>query len=365
MAGTGSDRVFIERSLRIAITTGAAILAVLALLWLLKSAITPLALALVIAYLLDPLIDFFEARRVPRAAAVVGLLALAGVGLFGTLAFLVPALQREVAALSHALPDYLERALATVGPWVTDRLGVRVPGTFSELAARVRSGEIALPLQPMRDLLGQVLAVSTGTLGALLGLLVVPVIAFYFLVDFDQLRRRGLDWVPLRFQDYVAEKARVIDGLVSGFLRGQLTVCAILAVLYALGFSLIGVDLALLIGVAAGMLAIVPYLGSAMAVVSASVMALLEFGLDHHVALVVGWYVLVQTLEGLVITPRIVGGSLGLHPVMVIVALLIGGDLLGFLGLLVAVPLAAVLKVFVAELLELYRASALYTDSPR
>jgi predicted PurR-regulated permease PerM len=143
-------------------------------------------------------------------------------------------------------------------------------------------------------------------------------------------------------------------------VRGQLLVCLLLGLLYGTGFSAIGVDLSIGIGLASGLLSIIPYVGSSFALGSASLLCRLEWGFDLHLALVVGWYLAVQTLEGFVLVPRIVGGSVGMHPVTVIVALLIGGDLLGFLGLLVAVPLAAVVQVFLRDGLAAYLRSPLY-----
>jgi predicted PurR-regulated permease PerM len=212
------------------------------------------------------------------------------------------------------------------------------------------------------DLLSGTLATVTGTLSTLLGLLVIPILAYYLLADFDEILRRSADWIPPRHRAYVVEKGRVANRLISGFLRGQLTVAAVLGVLYAFGFSLIGVDLAVGVGLLGGILSLIPYLGGAVAVVTASLLCVLEFGLGWHLAAVLGWYALVQTFEGFLLTPRIVGESVGLHPGVVIVALLIGGDLFGFLGLLVAVPLAAVVKVFVDEGLDLYRSSSFFGD---
>jgi predicted PurR-regulated permease PerM len=151
--------------------------------------------------------------------------------------------------------------------------------------------------------------------------------------------------------------------LVAGFIRGQLIVAVLLGIFYAIGFSLIGIDMAIGIGMLAGMLGIISYVGSAVALALAAGLCLLEYGVDVHLLLVVGWYTLVQTLESLFLTPRIVGQSVGIHPVAVIVGLLIGGDLLGFLGLIVAVPATAIVQVFAKELLETYRASALYSGA--
>jgi predicted PurR-regulated permease PerM len=192
------------------------------------------------------------------------------------------------------------------------------------------------------------------------------VLAYYVLVEFDDLVERMGEWVPVRHRDYVFEKVRTVDRLVSGFLRGQLLIATTLGVLYAVGFAVIGIDLAVGVGLIAGVLALVPYLGSVVAVAMATALCILKFGLDWHLGAVLGWYVLCQNLEGFVLTPRIMGHTVGLHPAVVIVALLIGGDLFGFLGLLIAVPVAAVVKVFVDELYDAYRASPLYgaVDEP-
>ena len=356
----GDDRAFIERSVRVAIIAAAAIGVGLAALWLLKGALTPLVTALVIAYLFDPLIDRFEARGVSRGAAIGILLFFVIAALFGVAFVLIPAMQRDVVALSERLPGYLERALATFAPRLEQALGVTLPHSLREAIASIRAGELSVPLAALRGLLERVLTGVTGTVGALLSLLIIPVLAYYLLVEFDRIRRAVLDLVPRAYQARVASEAERVDALVSGFIRGQLTVCLVLAVLYATGFAVIGIDLAVVIGVASGLLAIIPYVGGTVALVSATAMALIQFGVGVQLALVVGWYVVVQGLEGFVLVPKIVGRNLGMHPVTVIVALMIGGDLLGFLGLLIAVPLAAVAQVFAQDLVAAYRESSLY-----
>jgi len=354
------DRAFIERSARIAIIGAAALGVAVAVLWVLKGALTPLVAALVIAYLFDPLIDRFEARGFSRGAAIGLLLAVVGATLFGVAFVLIPALQRELAALSERLPGDLERALSTLGPRIERDLGIALPRTIHDAIESVRHGDVALPLDAVRGLLEQLLRGVTGTVGALVSLLIIPVLAYYLLVEFDRIRLALLDLVPRAHQATVASGAARIDSLIAGFIRGQLTVCLALGALYAIGFAVIGIDLAIAIGVASGLLAIIPYVGGAVALVSSVGMALLRFGVGSELALVIGWYLVVQALESFVLTPRIVGKSLGMHPVTVIVALMIGGDLLGFLGLLVAVPLAAVIQVFVQDLVALYRESSFY-----
>ena len=315
-----------------------------------------------IAYLFDPLIDRFEARGIGRRLAIFLLLGLVALVLLAFAFLVIPRLIAEIAALSASLPGYFERFLDVTVPRIERLLGITLPHTLGEGLEHLRTGGFQIVLDTARSTLERAVGVVTGTVSVLVGVLVVPVIAYYVLAQFDEIKRAMLRMVP-RAYSRVPRSRRWSTGLVSGFIRGQLIVCLCLGFLYAVGFTAIGVDLALGIGVAAGMLAIIPYVGSAFALGSASLLCVLEFGFDVHLAFVAGWYVVVQTLEGFVLVPRIVGGSIGMHPVTVIVALLIGGDLLGFLGLIVAVPLAAVIQVFVRDGIAAYRRSPLYAGA--
>jgi predicted PurR-regulated permease PerM len=358
-----ADRAFVQRSLRLGIIGLVVTGAVLALLWILSGALTPLVAAFVLAYFFDPLIDRFEARRIGRRLAIFLLLGLAGAALFAFAFFVVPRLQREVVTLSASLPGYLDRALERAAPPIETWFGTQVPHTLAEGLERLKSAGLQPLLEGARGVLERSLGILTGTVGALVGLLVIPVIAYYLLVEFDEIKRAVLRLVPVAHQRRVAEKAAMVDGLVSGFVRGQLLVCLIDGVLYAIGFAAIGVDLAVGIGCISALLAIIPYVGGAFALGSASLLGALEWGLDFHLVLIVGWYLIVQGIEGFVLVPRIIGRSVGIHPVTVIVALLIGGDLLGFLGLLVAVPLAAVVQVFLRDALAAWLRSPLYAGA--
>ena len=357
-----SDRDFIARAVRyglIAIVLG---LLVLVLLRVLRAALTPLAIAFVLAYVLDPLIDRFEARRVRRRVAVAVVAVLVGGGGAALTFLLLPRLIVEVSALAAALPSYLDELGRTALPELEARLGVELPATLGEALERVRSGEIPLPLESIAGVLRNVLAYLTGTAAAVVGLAVTPILAYYFLIEFDTAIAAIGAVVPPRHRPYVFDKARTVDRLISGFLRGQLLIAASLALLYATGFAVIGIEAAVGVGLVAGALSVIPYLGSAFALAAGAGLAALEFGWGGHLLAVVLWYAAVQAFEGLVLTPRIQGRRVGLHPAAVLVALLIGGDLFGFLGLLVAVPLAAVLRVFLAELLILYKHSTMFAE---
>jgi len=359
------DRDFIAKSVRRGIVLGVAAALVVALLWLLKSALTPLAVAFVFAYLLDPVIDRFEARRIPRRVAILFLVAVSGVLAVTVAVFLIPKLLQEIAQLAAKLPGYLDAALAAIRPRFESWFGIALPSSIRESLESIKSSGASVPLESLRELIERTVRGVTGTLASLVGLLVIPVIAYYALLEFDRIKLWFLGLVPVQHQATVDERVSMVNQLIAGFIRGQLIVAALLGILYAIGFALIGVDMAIGIGLIAGMLGIIPYVGSAVALALAAGLCALQYGADWHLLLVVGWYALVQTLEGLVLTPRIVGQSVGLHPVAVIVGLLIGGDLLGFLGLIVAVPVTAIIQVFARELLDSYRSSALYSGSAK
>jgi predicted PurR-regulated permease PerM len=360
-----SDRDFVARAARFGILAVAMGAVLFATLWVLKGALTPLVTAFAIAYLLDPLIDRLERLGLGRRFAILFVLSLFGIALAAFLFFVIPRLVEQLSNLVTQVPVYLERAQTELLPALEARLGVEMPN-LEEVLAQLRSFDLSAlgtAGDAVRQTLSTVTGTVTGTVSALVNALVIPILAYYLLVEFDAFLARVAEWLPQRHHAYVVEKAQTADRLISGFLRGQLLVASILGLLYAVGFSALGIDFAIGVGLLAGVMALVPYLGNVVALGSALALAILEFGLDWHVLGVLGWYVVVQNLEGFVPTPRIVGGSVGLHPAVVIVALLIGGDLLGFLGLLIAVPAAAVAKVFIDELLEAYRRSPLFLDS--
>jgi predicted PurR-regulated permease PerM len=217
-----------------------------------------------------------------------------------------------------------------------------------------------LPLAPIGDVLASVVGGTFSAIGAAVAAIIVPILAVYLLNDFDRMLAGLRELIPPRFRDEVARTAGEVDAVLSQFLRGQLTVMAILAVLYGGAYAVLGIRLAIPIGIAAGILNIVPYVGSAFALVAGLLMAVIGGGGVVQIVGVTVAYVVVQTLEGFVITPRIVGESVGLREIWVLLALFVGGEIFGVLGVLLAVPVAAVLKIFVERAVARYQASALY-----
>lgn len=334
-----------------------------ALLYVLRGVLTPIFVAFAVAYLLDPLVDRLEALGAPRALGITVLLLLTTV-LFVLVALLVvPAMVRDMTALAHDLPAALIRLFERLSAWLAQR-GIEVPHTADEALAAAHAhlrGAVPSAVALLRSSVAAVLGGTASAASALAALVVVPVLAFYLLRDFDRMMAALVALLPAQLRARAVSTGREVDVVLGHFVRGQLLVMAILGALYAGGYALIGVRLAVPIGVVAGLLSFIPYVGSGAALALALLMTALDLGSPLQFLLVLLVYGVVQTLEGFVITPRIVGESLGLPSVVVLIALMIGGDLFGFLGVMLALPVCAVAKVFVTHALERYRASTLFS----
>ncbi len=335
------------------------------LLYVLRGVLTPVFVAFMLAYMLDPAVDRFEEWGVPRAVGIVALLfvVLTGVALLMLLA--LPSILADLAALARELPLALRRALEAVQPFLAEQ-GIELPESGSAALTALQNDlrELApSAVGPVQAVLRTVLGGTASALGAAAGALMVPVLAFYLLHDFDHIVAAIRELLPARLRDSIVSVTREVDTVLGQFVRGQVTVMAILAVLYAAGYSLAGVRLAVPIGIVAGLLSFIPYVGGALALGLALLMVGLHFQGVGQLVLVGAVYGVIQILEGFVITPRVVGDKLGLAPVWVLFALMVGGELWGFLGVMLALPAAAVVKVFVMRGLARYRESAFFTGA--
>jgi predicted PurR-regulated permease PerM len=334
------------------------------LVYLLRGVLTPLFFALLIAYVLDPLVDRLERLRIPRAAAIAIVLA-AALGTLSLFVFLVvPGIVRDVGGFLRDLPGQAQAALGRLERWAAE-LGVPVPHSVAEAIAEWELDAQTLAtklIAPAGTVIGTVIGGTASALGRFAAALIVPVVAFYLLYDFDRMKAAIVDLVPPRVRPYVVDVGREIDQTLGQFIRGQLTVMSILGALYATAFSVLGVRLAVPIGIVGGVLSFIPYVGGATALALAVLMALLDFTGWGKVLGVVAAYTLVQTIDGLFITPRVLGGKVGLPAVWVLVALLVGSELFGFLGVLLAVPGAAVVKIFVMRAVRYYKHSRFFAE---
>lgn len=333
----------------------------------LRVALTPVFFALLFAYALDPLVDRLEAVRVPRPLGIALLLSVV-VLLLGLFVFLVlPAVVSDMVKLARTLTLGVNQFVSQVRPWLEDH-GIPVPPSLAEGLRKLSENALGITsdaLAPVGDMVSAAVGGTVSLIGTLGTLVMVPVFAFYFLHDFDRIMTLWRELLPLSLRDEVVAMAGQVDRVLSDFVRGQLTVMGIMATLYAVGYMLIGVPLAVPIGLLAGFLTFIPYVGSAVALVFGMLMVLLHFSSWGQLIAVVVVYLVIQTLDGLLITPRVVGGRLGLSPVWVLFALMAFGQLFGFVGVMLALPMSAVIKVFVVDALRRYRQSSLYLGPRR
>jgi predicted PurR-regulated permease PerM len=336
--------------------------AVLALLWLLRGMLLPFVLGMALAYVLDPVADRLERWGVPRwIATILGLSIF--VGAFVALAILVvPLIETQIVQLVGQLPHYADLVRHKLLPAVTRIIG-RVSGSADAEDVRKAASSYAGNLSTwVGQLLGQVWSSGLAIANVVYVMLLTPLVAFYFLRDWDRMIDRIDSWLPRRQADTIRELAREIDAILAGFVRGQAIVCFMLAVYYSVALSLAGLDYGIIIGIAAGVLTFIPYLGAIVGLIASIGVAFSQFDDYSRVVIVAAVYVFGHTVEANLITPNLVGDRVQLHPVWILFALLAGGALFGFTGVLLAVPIAAVIGVVVRFALKQYLASTYFDD---
>lgn len=321
--------------------------------------LTPLLAAAAVAYLLDGWVDAMVARRVNRTAAVAVLLGGFIAVVVAVLVVVVPLVSEEIARFVGALPTLMDRAAQLL----SEELGIDVP---SDWRAYAEGKELRAFLEsavgPASQIAAAALGGVFGFLGWLAELLLVPVFAFYILVDWDHVVARFHAFVPPRHRERVADIASEIDQVVSIWIRGQFMVMAILAALYAIAFKIIGLQLAITIGVVVGLLTLIPFLGTFAGAALALLMLVLDWQGPRQLLAVAGTFVVLHVVEAAVLTPRLVGKRVGLGEVGALLAVMAGGQLLGFTGVLLAVPIAASIAVLVRRAVRFYEASSFFTD---
>ena len=334
------------------------------LLWLLAPILTPFVFAAMLGWLGDPLVDRLERRGWSRLLGVVLVFCAMTLLVIVALVLLVPMIERQIVTLVESLPRYRDWFIGTVLPWLEDKTGFELlawfdPGTIFQLIREhwERAGGIAA------NVIGYVSRSGFLLIAWIANVVLIPVLTFYFLRDWDLLVERIAALVPRDHIATVRRLARESDSVLGAFLRGQFAVMLTLGVLYAVGLWAVGLDLGLLIGFIAGLVSFVPYLGPATGVVLGVIAALVQFGDWQHVALVLGVFGIGQLIESYWLTPKLVGDKIGLHPVAVIFAIMAGGQLFGFLGVLLALPVAAVANVLLRYAHERYRHSSLYSGN--
>ena len=327
-----------------------------------RRVLTPFFIAFALAYLLDPVTDRLESLKISRTFSVLVLMAgvfslVTGIGLL-----IFPLLKLQAEHLVSNLPNYI----AIMQEWMYPLLGVvgepeKIQGILNRELLKV--GE--LPLKVISSITSILWGSVAGLFSFILllaNLVIIPVVMFYLLRDYDLINKKMLSFVPARSREQVLSLIKEIDGVLAGFVRGQLMVGLIMAGLYSIGVFFCGTPMSLFIGLLAGLASLVPYLGLVFGFVPAAILTFMQTQDWVLVFGVAGVFAVVQGLEGMIITPRIVGEKIGLHPVAIILAVLLGAEFFGLVGVIVSVPVAAALNVLFTHGLNEYKSSSFYTS---
>ena len=331
-------------------------------LWLLGPVLTPFVVAAVLAYALTPLVNKLDSLgrgRMPRLLAVIIVELLFIVAALSLVLLIVPIVAKEIPLLREQIPLLADRINNSLTPWLA-QFGIRIPldvGSLKALAMKYLNANY-------EEMFGSV--VSSVKLGGSVALAVIgnavliPVALFYLLMDWDKFVATLLELVPPPMRSAFDSFTDEADSVLGQYLRGQLLVMLVMAAFYAIGLALFGLDLALPIGIFTGLAMFIPYLGFGVGLVLAILAGLLQFASLKVLVMVAVVYGIGQMLESLVLTPRLVGERIGLHPLAVIFALLAFGQVFGFVGVLIALPLSAVLLVALRRIKQRYMTSKLY-----
>ena len=327
-----------------------------------RRVLTPFFIAFALAYLLDPVTDRLESLKVSRTFAVLLLMMgvfslIIGIGLL-----IFPLLKLQAEQLIYNLPGYI----AIMQDWIYPLLGVtgdseKIQSILNKELLKV--GE--LPLKALSSITSILWGSVTGLFNFILllaNLVIIPVAMFYLLRDYDVINKKLLSFVPLGSRERVLNLINEMDCVLAGFVRGQLMVSLIMAGFYSAGLFFCGTPMSLFIGLLAGLANLVPYLGLVFGFVPAAILTFMHTQDWMLVFSVAGVFAVVQVLEGMIITPRIVGEKIGLHPVAIMLAVLLGAEFFGLVGVIVSVPLVAALNVLFSHGLNEYKSSTFYSS---
>lgn len=351
-----------------AIFWGTVFLLLAGLTLMFQEVLLPFVLGAAIAYLLNPVVSRLTGFGINRPLAVLAILGTFFVIIGVFLALVVPVLVREAGGFVDAAPGYAEQIWNKASPYLTSLRGRMGFEDTAEITDQIQGA--------VKDNLGKTLGVSKNIVGTLASglavggkaiagfigtLFLVPIVAFFMMKDWLKI----VDWVyalvPRPFEATARELMRQIDVKIAGFIRGQMMVCLILGLFYALGLTVAGLNYGFFIGLATGILCIIPFAGAAIGMLTGIVVAVLQSGGDVlYVGTIIAVFAAGQFIEGNFVSPKLIGDSIGLHPLWIVFALLAGGSMLGLLGMFLAVPVAAVVSVLIAFALQQYRASPYY-----
>ncbi len=342
-------------------------LALLILILLLGPILMPFIVAAILAYILNPWVDRLctlqlKGIHLPRSLAATLLIVLVIMLILAMVLVMTPILQKQIPQLQDQIPRFFDKANELLGPML-GKLGIHI-----QLDSAGIKDMITKQLDTSGDEIGKAVLASirvggTAVLGMLANLMLIPIVLFYLLLDWHPLMDRLENFIPRRWVGSVKSGASEVDSILAQYLRGQIMVMVVLAVYYSGALAIAGFDLALPVGIITGFLVFIPYLGFGLGLALALIGAFLQFDGFHGLISVAIIYGVGQVLESFILTPRLVGERIGLHPLTVIFALLAFGQLFGFIGILVALPTSAILAVAAKHLRIAYLNSSVYRQS--
>lgn len=337
---------------------GLGFLGLLAFVWVFNDILLPFVLGIAIAYLLNPIVQMLGRAGVNRQAATLVILAGFFFVTLAGLALIIPLFYREIIELNDDLPGIIDQIQAFLEPYQKQ---------IQDLLGQGNKDAIAMLKQNTKEALSAGTAVLSGLKSGgaavtsfITVLIVAPVVAFFMMREWPQIINWSKDLLPRQHMDTIIDLFKKIDKKLAGFVRGQFTVAVLLGVIYAIALSLAGLRYGFLIGILAGIFSIIPMVGSTLGLLVSVIVAYLQTGDIMYVALIGGIFITGQIVEGNFLTPKLVGDSVGLHPLWIFFALMAGGALFGIVGMLIAVPVAAVFSVIFAFLIQQYKKSPYY-----
>ena len=336
-------------------------IAFIVIVWALKPMLLPFVAGMTLAYFLNPVVNNLSRLKFPRWLGTFIVLLAFSLFVVIIVLLLLPLLQSQIGALIAALPGYIESARTHALPSIERLVGHLSNDDVNKIrdAAGQYAGDA---VNWVGKLLQNVISSGFALFDILTLLIITPVIAFYLLRDWPRLTESIDSMLPREHYTTIMHELNEIDRILSGFIRGQALVCLSLGLIYSVGLSLVGLQYGATIGIIAGMLSFIPYVGSTFGLVASLLLAFVQFDNTFDIGAVLCVFLVGQSLEGYVLTPKLVGDRVGLHPAWILFALFAGGTLMGFVGVLIAVPVAAVVGVLTRFAIREYKSSQFYGD---
>ena len=331
-------------------------------IYVLRSVLLPFVLGIILGYLFDPLVSKFQKLKISRTAATLLAFLCVILAVVPLIAVFIGVVNQELSVFIKATPDYMASLFKKTEPFLR-HLQNYFPTLQADNIKAIMAQNTAQVFQFGGKFLQGLFQNGMAVVNVLSLLLITPVVAFYMLRDWDVFAKKADSLLPRKSKKTIRRICKQIDKALSGFIRGQLSVCLILGIYYALSLKMVGLKFGALVGFVAGLISFMPYVGSITGFVLSMVLAFSEFNSWTHILAVIAVFIVGQFLEGNFLTPKLVGDKVGLHPVWVMFSLLAGGVLLGFLGLMIAVPVAAVIGILIREAVAKYQASNLYLEN--